>query len=54
VTGVALGDPADGAAAGRSERDEQDRDWCEESAQGDYEDGWETPLSLETASSRVA
>ena len=54
MTGVALGDPADGAAARRSECGEQDRDWCEEGAQDDYEDGWETPLSFETASSRVA
>jgi hypothetical protein len=50
---VADGDAADGAAARRGERDEQNRDRCKRFRQG-YEDGWEMPSSLETASSRVA
>ena len=53
MTGVAFRDPADRAAARRGERDEQDRGWCEQATQDAYEDGWETPSSFETASSRV-
>ena len=58
VAGIAGRDAPNGAAAGRAEGDRSEDDGDEELAGGQrrqgYAEGWETPSSLETASSRVA